>query len=64
MKKIFVERHASAQQSLPSGALHMDLDACEDLARLLGGVGTPTESHSLSARLAAAIEDLGAGRGL
>jgi hypothetical protein len=47
-----------------SGALHLDLDACEDLARLLGGIGTPTESHSLSARLAAAIEDLGAGRGL
>jgi len=41
----------------------MDRDASDELARVLGGIGVPTESPSLTARLAGAIEDIGGGCG-
>jgi hypothetical protein len=44
--------------------MQVDRDASEELARMLGGIGTATESQSLTARMAAAIDDLSYGSGI
>lgn len=59
MKKSASERPGAAWRASEVRPPHLDHDASADLARVLGGIGTPPESHALAARLAAAIEDLG-----
>jgi hypothetical protein len=62
MNKNPPEWHGSSQTGTGRPA-HVDPDSSEELARVLGGIGTPTESHSLTARMEAAIDDIGGGYG-
>jgi len=63
MNKISIHGHYTARQSVEGRPPTVDREACEDLARMLGGIGTPSESHALTARMVAAIGDLRDGCG-
>jgi hypothetical protein len=58
MNKTLPERYLADLELPKSCALHLDRDASEELARVLGGIGAPTESFSLTARMEAASDDL------
>ena len=59
MKESLLEVRKPSWQTSRHRPLPLDRDACEELARVLGGIGAPTEFRALAARLAAASEDLG-----
>ncbi len=63
MNRTLPERHLPSLQPVTRG-MQVDRDASEELARMLGGIGTATESQSLTARMAAAIDDLSYGSGI
>jgi hypothetical protein len=62
MKKITALGHFPSLRTVKRGMQHLDRYASEELARMLGGIGTVTESRPLTARMAAALDDLGQGR--